>query len=509
MMRAKNSWLFVLIVACGLSAQDIRISGANRAEYWVFVDENLDSLNYKEHFTEKLKLSAHYKDISLNGVFFSWDPSLSIHSEFRYFDFTVQYQKDPVNILYGTYYVTFGRGLCLNQFLDEDFNNDNSLFGLKADLKFFNSQLTLLTGAPRNIFFEELTYSIKNDTSDQIRGVNLETKVPLPKTAVNVVLTAAARYVRINQLSDYTPTTFTELYGGNIGLTIGPWDGYVEYGRQWGMRPVEQGGGRLQGDGWLATTGLALPGFGVSFQYVNYDTIGFNYRTLYRYNEPPTPIKSGISVNRGLDEIGYGVTLVASPIDFFSLEIQSNKVAIHQPDASALEEIFVLPDRAGVLEYIGKLTMHPSYDVEVSIGVERVVKRVIELPIERKVETKPYIEATYDLGLFYVEAGYEHMFVSSDTSDYYDHAFSISLGKPEMFVLSLRYERRNRVPEWLILKLGEETAWPMLELSLDLTQRHNVRVRVGAEKGGLVCSGGVCRFEEPFKGVKVVLTSVF
>ena len=64
-------------------------------------------------------------------------------------------------------------------------------------------------------------------------------------------------------------------------------------------------------------------------------------------------------------------------------------------------------------------------------------------------------------------------------------------------------------PDWLIPKLGDETGWPMVELSLDLTNRHNLRLRVGAEKGGLVCSGGVCRFEEPFKGVKLVLTSIF
>jgi hypothetical protein len=49
----------------------------------------------------------------------------------------------------------------------------------------------------------------------------------------------------------------------------------------------------------------------------------------------------------------------------------------------------------------------------------------------------------------------------------------------------------------------------MAELSVDLTSKQNLRIRVGAEQGGLVCSGGVCRFEEPFKGIKVVLTSLF
>lgn len=500
--------LLLLCIFCIAFAADIRITGANKAEYWVFVDEGLDSLNYKEHLTEKLKLNASYNDITLKGVFFFWDPSIAVPGSLQYFDFTAQYKKAPVSVLYGRYYTTFGRGLCLNQFLDEDFNNDNSLYGLKVDFEYYNSRLTLLTGKPRNIFFEELAYSTKNDTTDQIRGANLETKIPISKERVNIVTTFAGRYVRINRTSDIWPTAFTELYGGNIGLTVGPWESYFEYGQHMGTVPVV--GGRLKGQGYLVTTGLAIPGLGISCQYIDYEDIGFG-GPGYRYNEPVTPIKSGVSVNRGADEIGYGATIIASPIDFFSLELSNNKISTHDPSLAMFEEIIKLDDDMdGVLEQIAKLITHPSYDMEITAGFERVIKQGIELPIEKKTETKPYLDITYDFGPFFIETGYEHTWVSSDTSDYYDHAISFSLGRPELFVLSVRYERRSRTPpDWLIPKLGEETSWPMFELSLDLTRRNNLRVRVGAEKGGLICSGGVCRFEEPFKGVKLVLTSMF
>jgi hypothetical protein len=508
MMNLVNKTLLLLTVCSLLAAADIRISGANHAEYWVFVDNQLDSLNYKEHLTEKLKLKLNYKDIMVKGVFFFWDPSIAVPGSLQYSDFTAQYRKDPVSVVYGTYYPTFGRGLVLNQFLDEDFNNDNSLFGLKVDLKFFNSRLTLLTGRPRNIFFEELAYSVKNDTTDQIRGANFETKVPLCKKRVNIVTTFAGRYVRVNRVSDITPQAFSELFGGNIGLIIGPWENYFEYGRQWGTQPVV--GGRLKGEGFLFTTGLAISGLGISCQYIDYKDIGFG-GPGYRYNEPPTPIKSGVSVNRGIDEIGYGTTIIASPFDFISLELSNNKISTHDASMDMFEELINLDDDMdGVFEQIAKITTHPSFDMEITVGIERVIKQGIELPIQEKIETKPYIDLTYDFGSFFVDLGYEHNLVSSDTSDYYDHAASLSVGKPEMFVLSVRYERRSRVPpDWLIPKLGEGRSWPMVELSLDLTRRHNLRVRVGAEKGGLVCSGGVCRFEEPFRGVKLVLTSMF
>jgi len=507
-MGLKSKFLFALILTSFSIAADIGISGANCAEYWVFVDSRLDSLNYKEHLTEKLKLSLSYKDLTLKGIFFFWDPSVAVPGELQYLDYTAQYKRDPVSILYGTYYTTFGRGLCLNQFLDEDFNNDNSLYGLKTDFRFLNSRLTLLTGTPRNIFFEELTYSIKNDTTDQIRGADFEMKwYPIFATETNIVTTIGGRYVRVNRVTDLTPKAFTELFGGNIGFKIGPWDSYFEYGRQWGTKPLV--GGRLKGEGMLVTTGLAFPGFGFSVQYIDYDNMGFG-GPGYRYNEPPTPIKSGISVNRGIDEIGYGVSLVASPFDFASVEIDNNKVSTHDEALSEFEQILKINDRMdGVLEQTIKIITHPTFDFEITVGLDKLTKQGIELPIEKKTETKPYADLSCDFGSFFIDVGYEHTFVSSDTSDYYDHAASFSIGKPELLVLSLRYERRNRVPGWLITKLGEETGWPMAELSLDITRRHNLRIRVGGEKGGLICSGGVCRFEEPFRGVKMVLTSIF
>ncbi len=509
-VRVGTLVIFILLISItspSSFAQDLRITGSNRAEYWLFVDSRLDSANYKDHITEKLKLSLDYKDITLRGIFFFWDPSLHSLDKLYYIDYAAQYKKDPVNIMYGRYYMTFGRGLCLNQFLDEDFNNDNSLYGLKAELNGFKSQLTLITGKPRNIFFEELQYTIKNDTTDKVRGANLETRILNFNNPWGLNTSIGGRYVRIHKTNDLTPKAFTELFGGNINLKLGPWENYFEYAQHLGTIPKV--GGRLKGDGYLFTTGLSLSGFGISLQYIDYKDLGFG-GAEYRYNEPPTPIKSGISVNRGVDEVGYGVAIVASPFDFLSVEIDNNKVSTHNKNLSRFEELFYLKENmGGVLEQGAKAITHPTELSEISFGVDHIIKQKIELPVQKKTETKPYLELQYDFGTFFVEAGLEQTMVTSDTSDYTDRAASISIGKPERFVLTLRAEKRDRVPTWLIEKLGEETFWPMLELSLDLTTRHNLRLRIGGEKGGLVCSGGVCRFEEPFRGVKAVLTSIF
>jgi hypothetical protein len=482
-----------------LSAQNIQLSGANAGEYWLFIDKKLDSTNYKDHFEDKLKLSLSYSDLTLRGVFFTWNPSQPNPHRMQYIDYAIEYNNEPIDILYGTFYTTFGRGLVLNQFLDEDFRNDNSIYGVKGGFRYYKSEISILAGKPRNIFFEENIYKIKNDTTDQIRGIDITTDI-IPK--VNL----GGRYVRYNRRTDLTPRAFTELFGANIGVAIGPYEGYIEYAHQLGCHSGM--GGRLTGDGVLFTSNLSLSGLGISLQIVNYDTIGFG--TGYRYNEPPTPIKSGISVNRGTDEIGYGLAVNYSPLDNVNIELNQNKITTHDPNYNRLKQILNINNSmAGVVEQIVKIKTNPSENLELTGGFERLVKQKIELPIDKKTETKPYIDATYNLGEFFIEGEYEHDFISSDTSRYYDHALSVSIGKSELFQFTLRYERRNRIPAWLISKLGTEKTWPMAELSLDLSNKHNLRIRVGGEKGGLVCSGGVCRFEEPFKGVKVVLTSIF
>lgn len=488
-----------------LNAQDLRLSGANYGEYWVFFEDEEVDTNYEEHLENKLKVALSYGDITLRGAFFFSDPSLPNMEKLSYIDYSVQYNKEPVSILYGRFNKTFGRGLVLNQFFDEDFKIDKSLFGVQAGISIFNSQLTLLSGKPRNVFFEENTYGIKNDddTTAQVRGVDLESKI-IP----NVVL--GGRYVRVNREIDITPEAFTELFGGNIGFRTGPFDAYIEYAQQLGTYPGL--GGRLKGQGVLFSSSLALSGFGISFQAMDYDTIGFPFNKTYRYNEPVTPIKTGISVNRGTDEVGFGVSLLYSPFDFMSLELDNNKISTHDTTLNRLEQIFVTNESMdAVIEQAAKITTYPTLELEVTAAIEKVVKQGIEVPIEKKTETKPHLEISYDFGSFFIGSEYGIEFVSSDTSDYHDQAIAVSIGKPELFVFTLRYERRNRAPQWLVdlEKIGAETSWPLAELSLDLTTRHNLRIRAGAEKGGLVCTGGVCRFEEPFKGVKLVLTSIF
>ena len=57
-------------------------------------------------------------------------------------------------------------------------------------------------------------------------------------------------------------------------------------------------------------------------------------------------------------------------------------------------------------------------------------------------------------------------------------------------------------------KIGnEDTFWPQAFISLKLGESHTLLASYGKERGGLNCTGGICRIVPPFNGLRLTLTS--
>ena len=67
----------------------------------------------------------------------------------------------------------------------------------------------------------------------------------------------------------------------------------------------------------------------------------------------------------------------------------------------------------------------------------------------------------------------------------------------------------QHVDKKLDIRYAGQQSWPMFEVVWSITERNVLRARIGAERGGYTCSGGVCRFESPFTGAKLQLISRF
>jgi hypothetical protein len=499
-------------MAAAASAAELSIQGTNKAEFWLYKQD------YATHLENKLDLNLRYGDLRGGLGMFLYEPSKPWNADrrpLRLLDYTVAYSPKMLEVLYGKFFQTFGKGLALRTYSDDDFRHYKSLHGLRGTGRLpRQTELVLLGARMRDIFFQENTYKVMNadsvhaDTTDQVLGANVESR-PLSFLGVG------GRYVRVNRTQDMEqypypdswPRIFNELYGGDVTATAGPVEVYAEVCQRLGTNPSV--GGREKGLGYYLSGTVAVGSYSLLGEYMDYDKLGFPDVLLagkktYRYTDPPTPIKSGVAINRGVDERGFGVTASGTPVAPLYVEASFGSLAASHKTTRVIEP--------GVLEGEGKVRYSLGTDWTFEAKFNHMVQKSIEVLGMNRATDKPTIHANYLLGqhTFALEA--EDNFVTEDTGNmdepwqYHEGAVSASYGYGEALLFTVGYQFVDKILEH---RYKGETSWPVCEAVWSITDRNMLRVRLGAERGGYTCSGGVCREEAPFNGIKAQLISTF
>lgn len=504
---------YLLSVACLPAATNLTIQGVNRAEFWQYLNRVQDTVHRDSlrldtiwrvkdlptTLEDKLDLNVRYGD--LNGALglFLFEPSkpwAGVRQPMRLLDYTIAYSPKKFEILYGKYFQTFGKGLALRAYSDDDFRHYKSLHGLRGIAHLpLRTDLVLLGGRLRDVFFQENVYKILNssDSGDQVLGADLTTRPFKP-------IGLGGRYVRINRSSDPTPRAFTELFGGNASAAVGPIEVYGEACWRLGTKPGI--GGRENGLGCYLNSSLSIGGYSLLAEYMDYNNLAVP-PGLYHYNDPPTPIKSGVAINRGSDERGFGITATATPISPLYLEADFGRLFTHD-NASA-----------GVVEVEGKSRYSPGADWTFEAKLNHMSQKNIETGTLARITDRPTVHANYLLGnhtfVFEGELG----FVAERSTDtilhpkpwnYHEPALTLSYGYGANLLFTVGWQG---VDNDSLKRYDYATSWPMFETVWTITDRNVLRMRIGAEKGGYTCSGGVCRYEAPFTGAKLQLISRF
>ncbi|MGB9742224.1 MAG: DUF6029 family protein [candidate division WOR-3 bacterium] len=466
------------------------IQGSNRAEFWAYQQD------WATHYEDKLELIGRYGDFDAELGVLWFEPSKHgpvVRKPLRLFDYSIGYNPGDLEVRLGRFYSTFGQGLTLSSVADDDFRHYKSLHGLLGRLNLpFTSEITLLGGRLRDVFFQENTYKIMNelDTTDQVLGANLTTR---PTQFFGL----GGRYVRINRQVDPTVRAFTELVGTDCRLDIGPVQAGTELAWRLGTRPGI--GGREKGFGYVLNLSLAMAGFSILGQLVDYTRLGFP-PGVYHYNDPPTPIKSGVAINRGVDERGFGIQGSGMPLTGLYLEANLGRLFVHN-DTSA-----------GVLEAEVKTSYSTGTDWTWNLKFNHMLQKNIELGTYQRTTDRPAILINYLTGAHTFALELELGWVTelpTDTShgarwQYHEPLISFSYGLGEKWLFTIGWQG---VDQDSLKRYDNQTSWPIFETVYHINERNVLRLRIGAEKGGYTCSGGVCRYEAPFRGLKLQLIS--
>jgi hypothetical protein len=103
-----------------------------------------------------------------------------------------------------------------------------------------------------------------------------------------------------------------------------------------------------------------------------------------------------------------------------------------------------------------------------------------------------------------VEQQWVHDDKNTVSPDYQNHLVSLEVSRSPEYSVTLRCEWSSDEGA-----VDGRKSWIAIDGAYRLGNSHNIRLMVGADRGGQVCANGVCRVVNPFQGVRATLLSYF
>ncbi|HDK26546.1 MAG TPA: hypothetical protein ENG48_05605 [Candidatus Atribacteria bacterium] len=432
-----------------------------KSEYWLFPETKKEHLELNGNFElniEQLIIGLNY-NVTMD----------STSKNLRFLNPYLNYNSDILSIKLGSFEKEFLYGLALNLNSREDIKAFRRLWGINVEAHYKKFSFSLLSGKPEILSFDGYSYHIENDTSDIVRFMDFEINDILSKINTEVV------YGRRNYSSMPAPYSFDELFGGALSLS---WDvleltsSYVKY---LGCDPVLYK--RKSGYGLYNSLSFYLSSFILNLRYAYYDSINFA-----GYNLPPTLSHKEILLSGGSGEKGFGASTYFSTEDF-NIEFEYNHMKSLYSSKYYEEYVFYTEYTNNTISIIGKTGK--EYEREIEPDIPEIRRYFIEL--QTFMDINPLEEI-----FIYVSRNKE-----KNISTYFEFNGSLTLSHGNVSLIpGLNYITQS------LSRYENENIWPKLTVRFK-KENYYIDLFYGKEKGGLNCSGGICRFEPPFEGLRI------
>ncbi len=447
----------------------------------------------------------------------------------------VEYAREGLELRAGDYYTLYGKGLSMNLFENRGLNYDTGLDGLRGIYHhdYFNAIVAVGTLKYNDLL--DPTYV----ESYSVRSGNLEV-MPIEQIRLGASLlgVSGATPERIE-----TSDIRADILGLNGAAKLFGFDVYAEYSRKhsYGLTrgPLGVVSFDRTGEGYYGSLSYTSDlGFGAIFEYKNYGfdvadpevrkNINRPTRMLPMQNPPIVHKEHGFTLLTRLphvidfnDEVGWQADI------FYSL-LPNLVISLNGAVASRRQSWVHLP--GGRFRPLYKTNeLFPALDEEFSPFWEAYCE------VEWYFDGQSYLRAAFNRrwDAPYEEASLQAHVIATSTLplrvEYMlDEEYSLQAtleqqwardnaypaGKQSFFneyvVLTL-----SHTPDWAVSLRAEFTSdeydpsgkksWLTGEASYRLGNVHTATVSYGSERGGLVCSNGICRVVQPFTGVRFQL----
>jgi hypothetical protein len=297
-----------------------------------------------------------------------------------------------------------------------------------------------------------------------------------------------------------------EIFGGTARAGFGPLEAYAEFDvRHTYGRLVDATAGwteadDIKGQAGFASVSLALPGLGLALEAKDYRDFNAGF------NAPPPANRDGGLLNAGYDEQGFQAEATASPWSGLTV------IANHSWARSRHEYRWAyLPQFPG--DSLGRFKWRDYYleakwqaGAGLSLGAEARARleRNLQPDIKLRYFRGGSAEATFTYGqsrsatFGFGADQFRNHYIDRDLEFY---SLTAQAKWSPLGLASIFGEAElctKRLPEY-----DDQKRWG--EAGIDLAwgqDRYHLKLSAGQTKGGLVCSGGFCRYEPSFRGLK-------
>ncbi len=448
----------------------------------------------------------------------------------------IEFGGNGLNLKAGDFYTLFGKGLSLNLFENRNLAFDNGLNGLKATYE-TNFLKAHLVGGDLD-FLEPLSIYLGNPRIEnyKVRGALLEI-LPIKNLSIGgSFVYSEGKLPSVISNIDTIEVHIPEIF---IKTKIKDLDLFASYAIK---RTSLSGKDTSRGSGFYSSLSYSGEGFGITFEYKDYrfDIVDPSRRSdLFRptralpFQNPPIVHKEHIfTLTQRLphvvdfnDEVGFQIDAFVSITDQLTLNTNFALASKHY-DYSLNPSTYQFERKKVGSEFLPSLNKLRSPFWEVYLDLEYYfpdeIDSYLRIGFNRRSETKneqmnlyrpiqPTRITTIPLEVQKVwDENLSSKFISESqwvlefpqTERFFNQLLAISMNLYSKLSLGMRYELTTNKFE-----IGGRKNWIVFEGGYRLGTNHSLILSYGRERGGTVCSNGICRQVLPFDGFRLLLTS--
>jgi hypothetical protein len=528
--------LLFAFLLCGVAAtaQPLSVSVSNSMKYGLGNEATIYGSGKKEYAE-----NASDVRITMQNVLIGFRLELNDPPEFgeRFTGMKkrfVEFRSDGLTVRAGDLYTLFNRGTSLNLFENKTLAYDTGIDGVYAHYRTSMVTAAVLSGSLD--FVDPATIALLAPRHDRysLRGALLELSLIRPVTVgISFVSTSGAMTDQFTLLPEPVKADIPEL---SVAVTTEPIDLFASYTQR--KLIVERAGRWEHGSAFYASLSHSGDGYGITMEYKDYrfdivDPSGadpFRMTRMMPFQNPPTVKKehsyTSLSRNPHIvdfnDEVGMLAEVIVQASERTTVTIGGSLASRHYQ--------YVL-DRTTFTSHRSEngSPLLPSFDRSRSPFWE------VTVDAEHTISTDgSYVKAAfdrrYDFTFFEFGSTYTMMTgvpmqvqwmlnerrgikVTVEPLRVYHSAYQTDKSSNSL-LLSLQY---SESPDWSAGVRRESTTdpfdpshrsvWLAADASYRFGSSNTVLITYGDERGGQVCTNGICRQVNPFSGFRFSLIS--